>query len=72
MSVCLLLQSEVPAVMPEELLKLQHKVRVLEKSLENEQKLSQELHTALCHREQEYREMGEWGGGVGETCKQPL
>ena len=41
----------------EELLRLQHKVRVLEKSLQNEQTLSQEMHAALCQREQEYREL---------------
>ena len=42
---------------PEEVLKLQHKVRVLEKSLHNEQTLSQEMHTALCQREREYRDL---------------
>lgn len=52
------LQSE-GSVLPEELLKLQHKVRVLEKSLNSEQTLSQEMHTALCQREQEYCELGE-------------
>lgn len=41
----------------EELLKLQHKVRVLEKSLQNEQTLSQEMHAALCQREQEYHDL---------------
>ena len=46
-------------MLPEELLKLQHKVRVLEKSLHSEQRLSQEMHAALCQREQEYCELGE-------------
>ena len=50
-------QQSQPSNASEELLKLQHKVRVLEKSLHNEQTLSQEMHTALCQREQEYREL---------------
>ena len=43
--------------LPEEVLKLQHRVRVLEKSLLNEQALSQEMHTALCQREREFHEL---------------
>ena len=48
--------SDAPAL-PEEVLKLQHKVRVLEKSLNNEQTLSQEMHAALCQREREYHDL---------------
>ena len=44
-------------VLPEEVLRLQHRVRVLEKSLLNEQSLSQEVHAALCQREREMREL---------------
>jgi hypothetical protein len=43
--------------LPEEVLKLQHRVRVLERSLLNEQTLSQEMHAALCQREREIHEL---------------
>ena len=44
---------------PEEVLRLKHKVRVLERSLANEQTLSQEMHAALCQKEREIQEMEE-------------
>ena len=68
--VFIVFQSEAPAL-SEELLKLQHKVRVLERSLRNEQTLSQEMHSALCQREQEYRNLGECGEGFC-ISQQPL
>ena len=52
--------------MLEEVLKLRHQVRVLERSLQNEQKLSTEFHAELCQREKDYRELGELGGEGGE------
>ena len=42
---------------PEEVLRLKHKVRVLERSLANEQNLSQEMHTALCQKDREIQEL---------------
>ena len=36
------------AKMEEEMLRLGHRVRVLERSLENETKLSQDLYTEVC------------------------
>ena len=42
--------------LPEEVLKLQHRVRVLERSLLNEQTLSQEMHATLCQKEREIHE----------------
>ena len=42
---------------PEEVLRLKHRVRVLEKSLLNEQTLSQEMHAALCQKEAELHEV---------------
>ena len=43
--------------LPEEVLKLQHRVRVLERSLLNEQTLSQEMHATLCQKEREIHEI---------------
>ena len=41
----------------EEILRLKHRVRVLERSLANEQTLSQEMHAALCQKERETQEL---------------
>ena len=48
-----------PEEQPEEVLRLKHKVRVLERSLANEQTLSQEMHAALCQKEREMQETEE-------------
>lgn len=42
----------------EEVLKLQHRVRVLERSLENETKISHDLYTEVCQKTYSCEQLG--------------
>ena len=48
------------AKMEEEVLKLQHRVRVLERSLENETKYSQDLYTEVCQKTYDLEQQGKY------------
>ena len=56
-------QTNKSSVLPEELYKLRHQVRVLKKSLENERTLSAEFYNDLCQLEQKYWKLGKEGEG---------
>ena len=63
-------QTNKSSALPEELYKLRHKVRVLEKSLENERTLSAEFYNDLCQLEQKHWKLGkeEEGWAVRVSC----
>jgi len=48
------------ATMEEEVLKLQHRVRVLERSLESETKFSQDLYTEVCQKTYCLEQLGKY------------